>query len=194
MLYLASSSPRRHILLEHLHLPFFVLTKPVDETLEVEVPPCRQAEILAERKARTAAEVVSEGLVIGADTLVVCSGRVLGKPADAREAEKMLRLLQGRQHDVYTGLAVVEKPAGRVLVAYEQTKVKFKPLTEHEIKRYVATGEPLDKAGAYAAQGLGAVLIDGIKGCFFNVVGLPLARLAQMLKEFGVDVLDSGGL
>lgn len=194
MLYLASSSPRRRMLLERLRLPFFVLAKPVDEALDVEMPPRRRVEILAERKARTAAEDVSQGLVIGADTLVVCNGRVLGKPADAREAEKMLRLLQGRQHDVYTGVAVVEKPAGRVLVACEQTKVKFKPLTESEIKRYVATGEPLDKAGAYAVQGVGAIFIDSIKGCFFNVVGLPLARLAQMLKEFGVDVLDSGGL
>jgi len=194
MLYLASSSPRRRMLLERLRLPFFVLAKPVNEVLDVEAPPRRQAEILAERKARVAAGDVSQGLVIGADTLVVCSGRVLGKPADAREAEKMLRLLQGRQHDVYTGVTVVEKPAGRVLVACEQTRVKFKPLTESEIKRYVATGEPLGKAGAYAAQGLGAIFIDGIKGCFFNVVGLPVARLAQMLKEFGVDVLDPGRL
>jgi len=194
MLYLASSSPRRRMLLERLRLPFFVLAKPVDEALDVEAPPRRRVEILAERKARAAAEDVSQGLVIGADTLVVCNGRVLGKPADAREAEKMLQLLQGRQHDVYTGVAVVEKPAGRVLVACEQTKVKFKPLTESEIKRYVATGEPLDKAGAYAVQGVGAIFIDSIKGCFFNVVGLPLARLAQMLKEFGVDVLDPGGL
>lgn len=95
----------------------------------------------------------------------------------------MLGLLAGNEHEVFTGVAVMEKPSGRRVVTHERTRVRFRPLTTEEIARYVATGEPLDKAGAYAAQGLGAIFIAGIRGCYFNVVGLPLARLAQVLKE-----------
>ncbi|MEW5899119.1 MAG: Maf family protein, partial [Bacillota bacterium] len=152
----------------------------------------RPAEVLAERKATAAAREVSEGLVIGADTIVVCQGRILGKPAGTEDAEKMLSFLQGKEHDVYTGLAVLQKPSLRMVTAHERTKVKFKPLNPEQIRRYAATGEPLDKAGAYAIQGLGAVLIESIEGCYFNVVGLPLALLAEILLEFGVDVLEMG--
>lgn len=188
--YLASASPRRYALLKQLGVPFSVLARPVNEELNGGLPFGRQTEILAERKAQAAAREVAEGLVIGADTLVVCGGKTLGKPADAAEAEKMLNFLQGKEHEVFTGLAVVEKPSLRAAVAHERTMVKFKPLAAGQIRRYVATGEPLDKAGAYAIQGLGAVFIEGIRGCYFNVVGLPLALLAQMLQEFGVDILE----
>ena len=190
--YLASASPRREKLLAQLNIPFTVLVRPVEENLDAKLPFGRQVEVLAERKARAAAQEVSEGLVIGADTIVVCRDRVLGKPVSAGDAQKMLAFLQGREHAVYTGLAVLQKPSGRVITAHEQTKVKFKPLTAAQIRCYAATGEPLDKAGAYAIQGLGAVLIEGIEGCYFNVVGLPLARLAEILLAFGVDVLAQG--
>lgn len=192
VLYLASSSPRRRMLLEQIGLQFTVLQQEVDEALTYGEPPYRQVEILAERKAKAAAKNVPQGLIIGADTIVVCRGQVLGKPVDADDAERMLNLLQGIEHDVYTGVAVIEKPSKKALVAYEQTGVRFRTLSEHDIKSYIATGEPLGKAGAYAAQGLGAIFITGINGCFSNVVGLPIACLAGMLKVFGVDVLGLG--
>jgi len=191
-IYLASASPRRERLLNQLGIPFSILVRPVEESLSEGLSFGRQTEVLAERKAKAAAREVSEGLVIGADTIVVCRGRILGKPAGAEDAEKMLSFLQGKEHDVYTGLAVLQKPSLRMVTAHERTKVKFKPLTPEQIRRYVATGEPLDKAGAYAIQGLGAVLIESIEGCYFNVIGLPLALLAEILLEFGVDVLEMG--
>lgn len=189
-IYLASSSPRRSMLLEQLGLPFTVVAPEVAEEVQEGLPPHQLVETLALRKAGAVEPSISKGLVVAADTVVVWQGKVLGKPADAREAAEMLSLLAGNEHEVFTGLAVMEKPSGRRVVTHERTRVRFRPLTTEEIARYVATGEPLDKAGAYAAQGLGAIFIAGIRGCYFNVVGLPLARLAQVLKEFGVDPLE----
>jgi septum formation protein len=114
----------------------------------------------------------------------VLDGRILGKPADAQEARAMLRLLSGKTHEVYTGFAVVEKPGERVLVDSELTKVHFRPLHEEEIDAYVATGSPLDKAGAYGIQDLSAIFVDRIEGCFYNVVGFPLAKFYQACREF----------
>lgn len=189
-IYLASTSPRRKMLLEQLGVPFSLVVCPVDENVDKKLSFDRQVEILAERKARAAAREIAAGTVIGADTMVVCEGRALGKPADAPEAEKMLSFLQGKEHVVFTGLAIVQKPGLRVAVAHEQTRVKFRPLTPEQIRRYVATGEPLDKAGAYAIQELGAIFVERITGCYFNVVGLPLALLAKMLQECGIDILE----
>jgi septum formation protein len=192
-LYLASSSSRRRNLLEQLGIPFCVLEQDVDETVELGTPPQMQAQELARRKALAAAENIAGGLVVGADTIVYCGGQILSKPATQAEAERMLFLLRGRQHEVYTGVAVVEKPSGSMLVDFERTLVRFCPLTAKEIKAYAATGEPAGKAGAYAVQGLAAIFIEGITGCYSNVVGLPLACLARMLKAFGVDLLDLRG-
>ncbi|KUK64522.1 MAG: Maf-like protein [Desulfotomaculum sp. 46_80] len=194
MLYLASSSPRRRNLLEQLGVSFCVLEQEIDEeAVTLEMPPQMRVQELAQRKALAAAEKVAGGLVIGADTIVYCGGQILGKPATQEEAEQMLFLLRGRQHEVYTGVAVVEKPSGNMLVDFEKTLVRFRPLTAKEIKAYAATGEPAGKAGAYAIQGLAAIFIEGVIGCYFNVVGLPLARLAGMLKTFEVDLLDLRG-
>ncbi len=188
--YLASSSPRRRMLLEQLGLPFTVVVPRVQEEVEEGLPPHHLVEMLALRKAKAVAPSIPRGVVVAADTVVVWERKILGKPADAREAGEMLSLLSGNEHEVFTGVAVMEKPSGRRVVTHERTLVKFRPLSKEEIDKYVATGEPLDKAGAYAAQGLGAIFIAGIKGCYFNVVGLPLARLALVLKEFGVDPLE----
>jgi septum formation protein len=149
---------------------------------------------LAVEKARAvAAGYGPETLVIGADTLVVIDGYVLGKPRDEAEALAMLVRLQGRTHEVVTGLAVVPGPVGegarREVVDAVVTEVTFRPAERGELERYAATGEPLDKAGAYAIQGRGCVFIESIRGCYFNVVGLPVFRLARMLSEFGVPVL-----
>ncbi|MDI6710546.1 MAG: Maf family protein [Thermoanaerobacterales bacterium] len=188
-LILASSSPRRRELLKGLGLDFTVFACDVDESIDAGGAPAPQVEALALRKARAVAGRLDCGLVIGADTVVVLGGRILGKPADAREAAAMLRDLEGASHEVYTGVAVVEAGSGRAVVDHERTVVRFRSLTEAEIAAYVATGEPLDKAGAYGIQGIGAFLVAGIEGCYTNVVGLPLGRLTELLRVFGCDLL-----
>ncbi|MBC7105532.1 MAG: septum formation inhibitor Maf [Firmicutes bacterium] len=186
---LASASPRRRALLRQLGLPFRVVPSRVREEVPAGLAPGARVERLAELKARDVAARVRRGLVIGADTVVVVDGRVLGKPADPADAEVMLALLQGRWHEVYTGVAVAAAGGERALVAHERTCVAFKPLDPERIRRYVGTGEPLDKAGAYAIQGRAAAFVAGIRGCYSNVVGLPLGRLADLLEEFGVRVI-----
>lgn len=186
-LYLASSSPRRYELLKGLGLAFTVVPVEVDEAVRPGLPPGCMVETLAARKAEAAP--VKEGLVIGADTVVVWRGRVFGKPRDAAEAVDMLTRLQGTSHRVYTGVAVRRASDGFLAVGHEVTTVRFRPMNRREIELYVATGEPMDKAGAYAAQGLGAIFITGIKGCFFNVVGSPLAKLAVLMRDCGADIL-----
>jgi len=188
-LVLASASPRRRELLKQIGLVFRTLVSPVDETPPTGLSPFELVELLAVRKAMAVARTLEEGIVIGADTVVVWRGEVLGKPSGAVEAMEMLRRLQSDVHEVYTGVAVVDTGTGRVLADHEKTRVFFRAVEEEEIRRYVATGEPLDKAGAYAIQGLAAVFVKGLEGCYTNVVGLPLARLAGMLKQFGYNVL-----
>ena len=188
-LILASASPRREQLLRMLGLDFEIMVSTFEETTAVE---SSTPEELVMHLARGKAEAVGrslssrpapEPLIIGADTIVVLDGKYLGKPADEDEARQMLRMLAGRWHQVYTGIALVHPR--KSVVAYEMTRVHFRDLTRQEIDGYVLTGEPMDKAGAYGIQGVGAILVDRIEGCFYNVMGLPLARLALLLKEYG---------
>ncbi|MHB0870017.1 MAG: Maf family protein, partial [Chloroflexota bacterium] len=193
-LILASQSPRREALLRQAGLEFEISPSDVEERLSETLSPAEAAETLALEKARWVAAQRSEGLVIGADTVVVVGGQILGKPVGAEDARAMLRLLSGREHQVITGIAVVDAGSGGCRSDSVTTAVSFAPLSQEIIDRYVATGEPLDKAGAYAIQGFGALLIEGIRGCYNNVVGLPLRRLAEMLGEFGYDAfrMDPG--
>lgn len=185
-LILASGSPRRAEILRDAGISFEAHATHVDEARREGESVEALVRRLAEAKARAAAVRVSgECLVIGADTEVVIAGRVLGKPADAADARRMLGLLAGRTHEVVTGLALVRLPDSALLVEHEITRVTFAPLTEQEIGAYVASGEPFDKAGAYAIQGLGGRYVTRVEGCYFNVVGLPLARLYRMLRELG---------
>ena len=186
---LASSSPRRSELLKQLGLQFRTLVCPVDETLPPGLSPFELVELLAVKKAMAVARMLEDGIVIGADTVVFWHGQPLGKPSDGDDAMEMLGRLQGTVHEVYTGVALVDADSRKVLIEHEKTRVFFRSFDEEEIRRYVATGEPMDKAGAYAIQGLGAIFIKGLEGCYSNVVGLPLARLAKMLKQFGYNVL-----
>lgn len=186
---LASSSPRRAELLKQAGLKFNVMVSEVDETPPPDLAPHELVEFLALRKANAVAAGLDNGIVIGADTVVVQDGRILGKPSGPQEAVEMLRLLQGRGHEVYTGIALVKVDPRATLVAHEMTRVFFNSMTEEEIRRYVATGEPLDKAGAYGIQGLAAVFIDRLEGCYTNVVGLPLARMAKMFKQMGYEII-----
>ncbi|ADO58100.1 septum formation protein Maf [Paenibacillus jamilae] len=190
---LASTSPRRKELLAYLRLPFEVVPSHADESTPESWTPQQIVETLAARKAeavvRTAAQSEEAGLVIGSDTIVVLEDSVLGKPADHADAVRMLTALQGRTHRVYTGVACIHTGTGKMLVRHRQTEVTMKPLNQEQIVAYVNTGEPSDKAGSYGIQGMGATLVESIQGCYFNVVGLPLSLLSDMLSDFGVNVL-----
>lgn len=192
---LASASPRRKRLLQMLGLNFQVMVSSFEESVTASrKPPCRLVMDLARGKAEEISRLNPEALVVAADTLVVAGKRILGKPSDQEEAREILRFLSGRWHEVYTGLALMHQGNNRCLTDYETTKVHFRDLTVQEIEGYLRTGEPMDKAGAYGIQGLGAILVDRIEGCFFNVMGLPVAKLALLLKSFGIDLLEVNGL
>lgn len=183
---LASQSPRRRELLERMGLAGFRVVSPdVDEHMEEDLPPAQLVCRLSQRKARAVREQVGdEGLIIAADTVVALDGTVLGKPADELAAFKMLSTLSGVRHQVYTGLTVLR--GGEEHTEYEVTDVSFRELTQGEIEDYIRTGEPMDKAGAYGIQGYGALFISGIQGDYYNVMGLPVCRLGQLLETLGV--------
>jgi len=183
---LASASPRRKMLLEQIGLSFEIHASDLSEQVDLSLTPEQVAETLALQKAQVVAAIQSDQIVIGADTVVVDDLGMLGKPQDPAEAYQMLARLSGRVHRVITGLAVIATASpARTLVRHATTDVKFAPLTEQDMRWYIATGEPLDKAGAYGIQGKGAIFIEGIQGCYNNVVGLPVFLLVQMLKELG---------
>ena len=185
---LASSSPRRKDLLKLLKLPFDITVRQVDESIEAGLTPAQNVELLALRKAKAVAQELDRGIVIGADTVVVKDELILGKPKSRTHAAEMLKFLSGSIHEVWTGVAVLDAADGRQQVFSERTEVTLKDLTEEETDGYISTGEPMGKAGSYAAQGIGSVLVKSINGCYFNVVGLPVYRLAEVLKTFGVRV------
>lgn len=182
-LVLASQSPRRAELIGRLGLPFEPLPADIDESyLHGETPP-QHAERLAREKAGKIAADRPQALVVGSDTIVVVDGDVLGKPKDREEALAMLARLSGREHEVCTGVAVAHK--GRVETALERVQVRFRPLDERLIEAYVATGEPMDKAGAYGIQGFGSAIVEGIVGDYFAVMGLPVVRMLELIARFG---------
>lgn len=185
-LILASGSPRRRDLLGELGVPFQVVVSDAPEDLDPALDPEAQAIALAARKARAVAATLDAGLVLGADTIVLLDGDILGKPADDADAARMLRRLSGRAHDVITGLALVDAGSGEERTDAVQSTVTFRPLAGEEIARYVATGEPRDKAGGYAIQGAGGELLARLDGCFANVVGLPLCAVSELLTEAGI--------
>ena len=187
-LVLASGSPRRAELLNQLGLDFTVVATEADEVaFSEELTPAEIVVHNARAKARTVV-VSADQTVIAADTIVVIGNKILGKPVDAVDATRMLRLLSGRTHAVVTAICL--RSGERETVEVVETLVTFAELTDELIVSYVATGEPLDKAGAYGIQGRGAVLVERIEGDYFNVVGLPLSRLAQMLRELDVEISD----
>jgi septum formation protein len=190
-LVLASSSPRRRELLAHLGVPFRVVPADVAETLAPHLPISAAVAELAERKARAVAAELDSGLVVGADTVVVLDRTVLGKPRDPADAEEMLRTLRGRTHEVITGVAVVDAATGRGERSAVVSAVQMRDATDTEIAAYVATGEPLDKAGSYAVQGAGGALVAAVEGCFANVVGLPLCETAVLLRRRGIVIAGS---
>jgi septum formation protein len=182
-LILASGSPRRRELFRDLGWPFSIILPQVDESLLPGEAPEKAVERLA--RLKTLSVDAAEGAwVVAADTVVAVGGTVLGKPVDRSEGLGMIRLLAGRTHAVHSGVALA--CSGRLFSASERTEVSFRSLSEEEMKAYVDTGEGDDKAGSYAIQGRGSLLVDAIRGCYFNVVGLPLARLSRLFVEAGL--------
>ena len=192
-LILASASPRRAEILRDAGFDFEVRPCAVDESLRPGESPAAHVERLAREKAVAAAGMEGTGIIIAADTVVVANRKILGKPASRADARRMLRALSGRTHQVLTGIAILKlfqppgmnskRRVGFLSSAVETTRVTFARLNRREIEEYVASGEPHDKAGAYAVQGRGGRFVTRIEGCYFNVVGLPLAHLSRMLSD-----------
>lgn len=188
-LILASASPRRAALLRQVGIPFTVAAGDLPEEVQADIAlsPEERVRALALAKAGAVARRQLDGaLVLGADTLVFCRGEILGKPRDSTAARRMLATLSGGEHSVFTGLALVEVATGRTVSDWEETRVWMRALEAELIEAYIATGEPMDKAGAYGIQGKAALFVEKIAGCYFNVVGLPLSRLYFLLSRLGV--------
>ena len=186
-LILASQSPRRRELLGLFRRPFTVRVADIDETMDETLPPCDEVA----RVSRAKAEAISrqrEDIVVAADTIVVCAGRTLGKPRSGAEAREMLRLLSGRDHQVMTGMTVLR--GDTAVTCTEVTDIHFRELTDKEIESYIATGEPMDKAGAYGIQGGAALFAQRMVGDYYNVMGLPVCRLYEILSEIAPEWME----
>ena len=182
---LASASPRRQRLLKQIGMTFDVRESGVREDVDVPDDPEQHTKVLSERKARAVAGSIPDGLIVGADTIVVLDGEILNKPKTGRDAARMLNMLSDRWHDVYTGFTIIDRPTGKTVSAVERTRVKFRRLADDEVQAYVQSGSPMDKAGAYGIQDdYGAVFVERIEGCFYNVVGFPLTRFYLTIQEF----------
>ncbi len=187
---LASNSPRRRELLNNLGVSFTISASSIDEALDGTAIPHEEAKRLAFEKARDIASRIDEkAIVIAADTIVV-SDRILGKPTDETDAYQMLKILSGRAHKVITGITLIDTSTGKTVVDFSETTVFFKTLSDDEIWDYIASGEPMDKAGAYGIQGKAALFVEKIEGDYYNVVGMPLFRLQELLnKHFNISLL-----
>jgi len=189
-LILASSSPRRKDLLEQIKMSFKIIPSNVEENIGLlKGAPTDKVEELATMKARDVANGLNEGLVLGADTIVVIGDEILGKPKDDDDAFYMLSKLSGKEHQVITGLALIDIETNTIRIAHETTYIRFRELSSDMIRNYINSGEPQGKAGSYAIQEIGAVLVEEIRGCYSNVVGLPLTRLSKMLEDFKIYTL-----
>ena len=186
---LASASPRRAEILKQVGIKFTVCASDAEEEM-LNLPPAEFVKVTALQKGRMVASCLQDAIVISADTVVVIQDRIMGKPANAEEAFALLSVLSGSFHEVYTGLCIIDMPSGKYYIGYARTKVFFRELSPRQIKAYIATGEPFDKAGAYGIQGKGAFFVEKIEGCYFNVMGLPVALLYGALREFGIDLLS----
>lgn len=188
---LASASPRRKALLKQIGLDFEIVVSDFEEIIDNNLKPHDQAQKFSLGKAKDVAQNHKNAIIIAADTFVVFKNEILGKPKTAENAKKMLKMLSGKAHFVITGFTIFDTKTGRIVTKSLETKVYIKKLTEREIGEYIRTGEPLDKAGAYAAQELGGIFVKKIDGDFFNLVGLSIFAVSEELKKFGVKVLEN---
>lgn len=190
-LILASSSPRRKEIFSKLRLPFEVEVGDYEEDMTLPLSPAELAQTLSKGKAESVAKNHSDAIVVAADTFIVFGNKVLGKPKTAEKAREMLRMLRGKENNIITGVTIIDTGAKTTLTFDEITKVFMRDMSDSEIEGYVKTGEPLDKAGAYALQELGAIFIEKIEGDFFNAMGLPLATVARKLEERGIRLFQA---
>jgi septum formation protein len=188
-LILASSSPRRNELLSLTLLPFEVSPSTIEEKMDLSLSPAQLVESLAEQKAEERLRALPDCVILGADTIVSYKNKRLGKPRDAQDAASMLRMLSGDTHDVYTGVCIVDKEKKKVFSV--RTSVAFYKLDEELISWYIQSNEPFDKAGSYGIQGAGSLLVEQIQGDYFNVVGLPVSKVARALCDFGFSFTGS---
>ena len=186
-LILASQSPRRKELLGLFHIPFIIRIADIDETMDPALPPSQEVARVSLAKASAIARACDD-IVIAADTIVVCEGQVLGKPVDADDAFRMLRMLSGRDHQVMTGMTVLR--GTQCITTTEITDIHFRQMSDREIWNYIRTGEPMDKAGSYGIQGGAALFAEKISGDYYNVMGLPVCRLGQILKQISPEILE----
>ena len=184
---LASQSPRRKELMGLFHIPFTVRVSDADETMPPELSPAEAVALVSRRKAE-AVPRQGDDLVIAADTIVVLGDEILGKPKDPEDARRMLRLLSGRDHQVMTGMTLLR--GEQALVCTEITDIHFRPLSDREIDAYIATKEPMDKAGSYGIQGGAALFAERLVGDYYNVMGLPVCRLGQLLREIAPGIME----
>ena len=190
---LASSSPRRKEILENTNTKFDIMKSEIDETILENELPSQVVMRLAFEKAIDIASKHKDSLVIGADTVVVLDKSILGKPKDKEDAFDMIKKLSGKTHQVITGISLINLNANKKIIDYVVSSVKFKDLSTEDIKDYIKTNESLDKAGAYGIQGYGALLVDEIQGDYFNIVGLPISRLSDLLKQhFNINLFYGG--
>jgi nucleoside triphosphate pyrophosphatase len=182
-LILASRSPRRAEILSAVGWPYDVMAAGVDESVRADESPVEYVKRLAVTKAAAVATKLEDGLVLGADTTVVIQNQILGQPVDDEDARRMLKMLSGRWHEVLTGVALIRSETAERVVDYETTRVRFAELTDHEIDWYIASHEPLDKAGAYGVQGKAALFVEEIQGDYFNIMGLPIRLIYELRRR-----------
>ena len=183
-IYLASSSPRRKKLLQQLNIPFYVLRVAVDEKVKRNESPVQAVKRLSVEKMKKAEKEITDGIIITADTMVVLKKTIIGKPVNRKDAEKILKKLSNETHKVYTGFCIKNTVTGKMITDFEKTFVTFRKIGNEEIHDYVSTSSPMDKAGAYGIQDdFGAVFVEKINGCYYNVVGLPLTKVYKSIQQ-----------
>lgn len=187
---LASTSPRRHELAQGMGLEFDIVPSKYEEDMTLKMSASELVKTLSYGKAKEVAERIGKGIVIGVDTIVVFKGKKLGKPKSEKDAFKMLKSFSGKWQEVYSGVAIIDCESGKEIKDYEVTKVKFRKMNDEEIWKYIKTGDPMDKGGAYGIQGLSSIFIERVEGCYFNVVGFPVHNVYKNLKKLGVDIFE----
>lgn len=185
---LASTSPRRKEILEKTGIPFETESSPYEEDMGQGLPPEDLAKVLSHGKAEAVAKKYNDAIVIGGDTFIAYEGKILGKPHTPEKAKEMLQMLSNKQHSVYSGITVIDSKTGKTISEVVETKVCFRNLSNKEIDYYIGTGESLDRAGAYAIQEIGGILVEKIEGDYYNVMGLPLSKLLEILKKFNTEI------
>lgn len=188
---LASGSPRRKQILEQVGLNFTVEVSDYEEKSIPGVSPSEFVETLSLEKANVVAKNHNDAIIIGADTIVVLDNQILGKPKTKQDAREILKKLSGNTHSVFTGFTIIDTVNKRTITNHVETKIRFKNLSEEEILAYIETGEPMDKAGAYGVQDKGALFVEHIEGDYSSVMGLPIVKIFEILKELGIDILKT---